>query len=148
MNRTVICAVAVIVLMVSVSGGGEIGFVEDFALAKDRSVPLKQLIPGTEDYYYYHCLHLQNRGERDEVDNMLELWIKRYGRTERVIEIENRRALLRYDKKPQESLALIRQRLGLTSLKYQKLEHLVEAIGLPKDQLCTYCWDGADNRPS
>lgn len=35
----------------------------------------------------------------------------------------------------------IRQRLGLTSLKYQKLEDLVSAIGLPKEKLCTYCWD-------
>ena len=35
----------------------------------------------------------------------------------------------------------IRQRLRLTSLKYQKLENLVEAIGLPKDKLCTHCWD-------
>jgi len=38
----------------------------------------------------------------------------------------------------------IRQHLGLTTLKYQKLAHLVEAIGLPKDKLCTYCWDGAN----
>ena len=38
----------------------------------------------------------------------------------------------------------IRQQLGLTTLKYQKLEHLVEAIGLPKQQLCTYCWDGVN----
>ena len=38
----------------------------------------------------------------------------------------------------------IRQRLRLTSLKYQKLSDLVEAIGLPKEQLCTYCWDGAE----
>jgi amidophosphoribosyltransferase len=36
----------------------------------------------------------------------------------------------------------IRQRLRLTSLKYQKLENLVEAIGLPKEKLCTHCWDG------
>jgi len=35
----------------------------------------------------------------------------------------------------------IRNRLKLTSLKYQKLEDLVKAIGLPKDKLCTYCWD-------
>ena len=40
----------------------------------------------------------------------------------------------------------IRQRLGLTTLKYQKLDDLVEAIGLPKEKLCTYCWDGVDNR--
>ena len=38
----------------------------------------------------------------------------------------------------------IRKRLNLTSLKYQKLDDLVEAIGLPKDKVCTYCWDGAE----
>lgn len=37
----------------------------------------------------------------------------------------------------------IRQSLNLTSLKYQKLEDLVEAIGLPKEKICTYCWDGS-----
>ena len=36
----------------------------------------------------------------------------------------------------------IRQRLGLTSLQYQRLDDLVAAIGLPKEKLCTYCWDG------
>ena len=39
----------------------------------------------------------------------------------------------------------IRQRLGLTTLKYQRLGDLVSAIGLPKEKLCTYCWDGAEN---
>ena len=38
---------------------------QDFALAKDRATALKLLIPGTEDYYYYHALHaliaLRNR---------------------------------------------------------------------------------------
>lgn len=37
-----------------------------------------------------------------------------------------------------------RTRLNLTSLKYQRLEDLVEAIGLPKEKLCTYCWDGCE----
>jgi amidophosphoribosyltransferase len=37
----------------------------------------------------------------------------------------------------------IRQRLGLTSLVYQKLPDLVDAIGMPKDKLCTHCWDGS-----
>jgi len=41
----------------------------------------------------------------------------------------------------------IRQRLGLTTLKYQRLEDLVQAIGLPKERLCTYCWDGAEPYP-
>jgi len=38
----------------------------------------------------------------------------------------------------------IRQRLGLTTLQYQQLGDLVAAIGLPKEQLCTYCWDGKE----
>jgi amidophosphoribosyltransferase len=39
----------------------------------------------------------------------------------------------------------IRQHLGFTSLKFQKLDDLVEAIGLPKCRLCTYCWDGVES---
>jgi amidophosphoribosyltransferase len=38
----------------------------------------------------------------------------------------------------------IRKRLNLTTLKYQLLDDLVEAIGLPKDKICTYCWDGCE----
>jgi amidophosphoribosyltransferase len=40
----------------------------------------------------------------------------------------------------------IKNDLGLTSLKYQGLGDLVSAIGLPKEKLCTYCWDGCGNR--
>ncbi|MHC4946496.1 MAG: hypothetical protein ACYTG7_26085 [Planctomycetota bacterium] len=36
----------------------------------------------------------------------------------------------------------VRERLNLTTLSYQALPTMVEAIGLPKDKLCTYCWDG------
>lgn len=39
---------------------------------------------------------------------------------------------------------IIRKKLNLTSLRFQKLENLVEAIGLPKEKLCTYCWDGVE----
>jgi amidophosphoribosyltransferase len=38
----------------------------------------------------------------------------------------------------------IRGRLNLTTLQYQRLEDLVKAIGLPKQKLCTYCWDGSE----
>jgi len=39
---------------------------------------------------------------------------------------------------------VIRKRLGLTTLKYQKLEDLVKAIGLDKSSLCTFCWTGEE----
>jgi amidophosphoribosyltransferase len=45
--------------------------------------------------------------------------------------------------KNQEMIEWIGKRLGLTSLAYQKLDALVEAVGLPKEKLCTHCWDGS-----
>ena len=39
---------------------------------------------------------------------------------------------------------VIRKKLGLTTLQYQRLADLVKAIGLPKEKLCTYCWDGVE----
>ena len=32
--------------------------------------------------------------------------------------------------------------LGVTSIRFQRIEDMIEAIGLPKDRLCTYCWTG------
>ncbi len=37
----------------------------------------------------------------------------------------------------------IRERIGVTTLQFQHLDDLVEAIGLPKEKLCTHCWDGS-----
>ena len=39
----------------------------------------------------------------------------------------------------------MRERYGLTSLKFNTLENLVDAIGLPKDQICTHCFDGTSH---
>jgi amidophosphoribosyltransferase len=38
----------------------------------------------------------------------------------------------------------IRDRLGLTSLRYQTLDDMVEAIGVPREKLCTFCWSGKE----
>lgn len=38
----------------------------------------------------------------------------------------------------------VTKRIGLNTLKYQKMNDMVDAIGLPKEKLCTYCWDGED----
>lgn len=37
----------------------------------------------------------------------------------------------------------IRAKFGMTSLKFNTLETLVEAIGLPKCRICTHCFDGS-----
>ena len=44
----------------------------------------------------------------------------------------------------QEMVECIRKRLGLTSLRYQRLDDMIEAIGLPREKLCTFCWNGEE----
>ena len=39
----------------------------------------------------------------------------------------------------------IGRRLGLTSLRFNTLEILIKSIGLPKDQVCTHCFDGSSH---
>ncbi len=45
--------------------------------------------------------------------------------------------------KNREMVECIRKRLRLTSLKYQQLDDLIHAIGLPKEKICTHCYDGS-----
>ena len=44
----------------------------------------------------------------------------------------------------QKLLECICKKLGFASLGYQSLSGLIEAIGLPEDCLCTYCWNGKE----
>ncbi len=39
-------------------------------------------------------------------------------------------------------LKCIRDEMKVSSLKYQKLQDMIGAIGLPADNVCTYCWNG------
>ena len=39
---------------------------------------------------------------------------------------------------------LIRKRLNFTTLKYQSLYDMLDSIGLPWDNICTYCWNGKE----
>ena len=129
MNRFHAVLLTIIAVACPFASANEIDFVEDFALADDREAVLARLIPGTEDYYYYHCIHHQNTGELDKVDPVLEAWIKRHGHTARVEEIRNRQALLTYDQDPTASLEFIRWRLGV-NFNHQR-EELDRKLELP-----------------
>jgi len=45
--------------------------------------------------------------------------------------------------KYRQMVAKIASNLDLNSLMYQRLDDLVEAIGLPREKLCLHCWDGS-----
>lgn len=91
----------------------EIGFVEKFALADDRGAVLRDLIPGTDEYYYYQCLHAQNTQRYADVEGLLKTWITRHGETARAQQIMYRQSVLTYADNPAKSLQFIQSKLNL-----------------------------------
>src|SRR5690348_15443086 len=110
---SVLAALGGVLLLTPASRAADVGSVEDFALAKDRAAALNQLIPGTEDYYYYHCLHLLNTGQLDKLDQYTKPWVERHGHTARVTEVQVRHHLLAYERHPKASLDFLVAHLGL-----------------------------------
>ena len=43
-----------------------------------------------------------------------------------------------------EMLERIRVKLNFTSLRYHRLDDMIESVGIDKCKLCTYCWDGRE----
>src|SRR5436190_18148663 len=104
-----------LVAMPSLMPAQQIGYLEKFALAADRDAVLKELIPGTDDYYYYHALHYQNQGKSAEMQAIIKEWQDRSsGENGRRNEILNRQALIDYAKDPQKALQTLRTKLGIS----------------------------------
>ena len=86
------------------------------------------------------------------------MWPCRYLRsTRRLVDLAARRAIVALEgempqdvspyldensRQYQAMVEYIRQELNVASLRYQTLDDMVAAIGLPREQLCTYCWTG------
>ncbi len=97
----------------SVLGQQEIGFIEKFALSEDRRTALAELIPGTEEYYYFHCLHYQNEKQLADADAILEQWRAKFGDTPQVRNMRTRQVLLAYDVNPTQALEYLQRNLNL-----------------------------------
>jgi amidophosphoribosyltransferase len=41
-------------------------------------------------------------------------------------------------------LEKIREQLHFTSLAYLRLDDMLDSTGVPKENLCTYCWNGEE----
>ncbi|MFO1439281.1 MAG: hypothetical protein U1F81_13265 [Verrucomicrobiaceae bacterium] len=92
----------------------EIGFIERFALAADREKALAELVPGSEEYYFFHALHYQNVRDTAKLNNLLNEWRKRTpNENEARRVILNREAILGYEKDPQGTLKYLIERLGI-----------------------------------
>lgn len=92
----------------------EIGFIERFALAADREKALSELVPGSEEFYFFHALHYQNIRDTAKLNDILSQWRKRMpdeNEARRVI--LNREAILNYEKEPLTTLKYLIERLGI-----------------------------------
>ncbi|MHB8861931.1 MAG: hypothetical protein ACYC6N_05975 [Pirellulaceae bacterium] len=130
----------------------EIGYIEEYALARDRTEALAQLIPGTEEFYYYHCLHFQNLEQFDRVEQLLQAWIQRYNYTRAVLEIQYRQALLAYSQHPRESLDFLQRTLNLQyNHQRQSLDARpdlptdLDSTLLDRDRLTQEAWQNFEN---
>jgi hypothetical protein len=100
----------------------EVGFIERFALAADREKALGELVPGSEDYYFFHCLHYQSARNEAKFNEFMGQWRKRFpGENSRRRIIENRQALLAYDANPQQTLDYLKRQLGVTHHHQQEV---------------------------
>ena len=43
-----------------------------------------------------------------------------------------------------EMIERIGRKLNFTSLRYHRLDDMIASIGISRDKVCTYCWDGAE----
>lgn len=91
-----------------------VGYIEQFALADDREKALKDLIPGSHDYFYYHVLHYQNTGRIAEAQAMLERWSSLADVPAVYQNLLARQKILSYASNPQEALEYLRLEMGLT----------------------------------
>ncbi len=93
----------------------EIGFSERYALAENREAALAELIPGTDTYFYYHCLYCQTYGKIAEARGHLDAWIAKFGLNEQTQRMRTRQFLLEYKSNAQATLNFVRTEFGINT---------------------------------
>ena len=92
-----------------------VSWMERYALSKDREAMLTELIPGSDEYYFYHCLFYQTAGNLKRSEAFLADWLaSRNGKeSSAIIAMTDRQRLLSYENAPQRSVDYLVRRLGI-----------------------------------
>ena len=124
----VLAALAAGVVLTPTGRAGEVGFVEDFALARDRAAALQAAHPRDRGLLLLpRPAPPQHRPVRQGRARSHRPWHERFGQTARLTEIQTRHALLTYEKDPKQTLDYLRNRLGL------HFDHQKEVVGAAPD---------------
>ncbi len=110
--RTQVLLAAVALATALTAQGTPIGFEETFALSPDRAKAVATLITGSNDWYYYHCRERLDARDFATVRKLLPTWINSFGNNGRVLEIQNREALLSFADGAERTFAFLAHRFG------------------------------------
>ena len=92
----------------------------------------------------YGCKYLNFSRSSSEMDLITRRVIARLEGTEDVSEEVLEQYTDPESEKYDQMVEEIRKELNFTSLRFNRLDDMLEAVGIPKEKLCTYCWNGKD----
>ena len=118
-----------------------LGFVEKWVLNPDRKDTLKQLVPGTQSYFFFHALHYQQTGQKKLFTQVMNDWeMASANKKTSTVKLnkqyhilKNRQLILDYPNKPEESIKKLSHLFNLktdyqepVSPKDAKIPHVLD----------------------
>ena len=89
----------------------------------------------------YGCKYLNFSRSSSEMDLITRRVIKEMEQEDRQIDLKN--YVDPDTPEYEEMVGRIGRLLNFTTLQFQRLDDMIESVGIGRDKLCTYCWDGA-----
>lgn len=89
----------------------------------------------------YGCKYLNFSRSSSEMDLITRRVIKEIEQEDRQIDLKN--YVDPDTPEYEEMVGRIGRQLNFTTLQFQRLDDMIESVGIGRDKLCTYCWDGA-----
>lgn len=92
----------------------------------------------------YGCKYLNFSRSSSEMDLITRRVIARLEGSETVSDEVLQQYTDPESPKYDEMIEEIRKELNFTTLRYNRLDDMLDAVGIPKENLCTYCWNGKE----
>lgn len=92
----------------------------------------------------YGCKYLNFSRSTSEMDLITRRVIAKLEQTEKVSDEVLQEYTDPNSEKYDQMIEEIRKELNFTSLQYNRLDDMLDSVGLPPEQLCTYCWSGKE----
>ncbi|MGN0155383.1 MAG: amidophosphoribosyltransferase [Lachnospiraceae bacterium] len=92
----------------------------------------------------YGCKYLNFSRSSSEMDLITRRVIAKLEGTENVSDEVLQEYTHPQSPKYDQMVEEIRKELNFTTLRYNRLDDMLAAVGIPEDRLCTYCWNGKE----